>query len=63
MYAEYDSKAKELYDLQRDPFERQSRHKDRAYSTVMATLAKRLHKLETCAGANCRPHQADPAPG
>jgi hypothetical protein len=63
MYAEYTNGEKELYDLQRDPFELQSRHASAAYATVKATLANRLHRLETCAGSSCRPHQADPSPG
>jgi arylsulfatase A-like enzyme len=63
VYAEYDTGERELYDLQRDPFELQSRHNFPPYATVRAVLAARLHKLETCSGSSCRPHQADPTPG
>jgi N-acetylglucosamine-6-sulfatase len=63
MYAEYTNGEKELYDLQRDPFELQSRHASAAYATVKATLANRLHRLETCSGSSCRPHMPDPSPG
>jgi arylsulfatase A-like enzyme len=63
MYAEYNTGEKELYDLRFDPFELQSRQKDVAYATVKSVLANRLHKLETCSGSSCRPHQADPSPG
>jgi N-acetylglucosamine-6-sulfatase len=62
-YAEYTNGEKELYDLQRDPFELQSRHASPAYASVRATLAKRLQRLERCSGATCRPHQPDPSPG
>ena len=33
MYAEHDTGEKELYDLQKDPFELQSRHDDPAYAS------------------------------
>ena len=32
MYAEHNTGEKELYDLQKDPFELQSRHNDPAYA-------------------------------
>jgi arylsulfatase A-like enzyme len=60
IYAEYDSGEKELYDLQRDPFELQSRHNDPTYGLTKAQLATELHQLETCAGTTCRVHP--PAP-
>jgi arylsulfatase A-like enzyme len=63
LYAEYNTGERELYDLQRDPFELQSRQKDPAYAAVRATLTNRLHQLESCSGPSCRPHQPDPAPG
>ena len=50
MYAEHDTGEKELYDLQKDPFELQSRHDDPAYASVKAELAKRLEALRDCAG-------------
>jgi hypothetical protein len=63
LYAEYNTGERELYDLQRDPFELQSRQKDPAYGAVRAALTNRLHGLESCSGPSCRPHQPDPAPG
>jgi N-acetylglucosamine-6-sulfatase len=62
MYAEHNTGEQELYDLQNDPYELQSRHADPAYAGVKAVLANRLHKLETCAGASCRVHHPDPSP-
>ncbi len=53
MYAEHDTGEKELYDLQKDPFELQSRHSAPAYASVKAQLADRLHKLQNCAGSGC----------
>jgi arylsulfatase A-like enzyme len=52
VYAEYGSGARELYDLQRDPFQLVSRHADSP--SVRTQLATRLHQLQTCAGASCR---------
>ncbi len=62
MYAEYRGGGKELYDLVKDPFELQSRHDSPAYANVRAILANRLHKLETCAGSNCRVYRSEPPP-
>ncbi len=62
MYAEHNTGEKELYDLQGDPYELQSRHNSPAYSQVKAVLANRLHRLETCSGTSCRVRQADPSP-
>ena len=56
MYAEHNSGEKELYDLQNDPFELQSRHAAPAYASVKAQLATRLHKLQSCSGSTCRNH-------
>jgi arylsulfatase A-like enzyme len=56
MYAEYNTGERELYDLQTDPFELQSRHDDPAYASVEAQLADRLHQLKNCAGDSCRAH-------
>jgi N-acetylglucosamine-6-sulfatase len=52
-YAEYDTGEKELYDLQNDPFELQSRDGDPPYASAQARLATRLHELQTCSGASC----------
>jgi N-acetylglucosamine-6-sulfatase len=54
MYAEHNSGEKELYDLQNDPFELQSRHNASLYASVKAQLAARLSQLKNCAGASCR---------
>jgi N-acetylglucosamine-6-sulfatase len=56
MYAEHGTGERELYDLNRDPFELDSRHDDPAYATVKAQLAARLHELRSCAGSSCRSH-------
>jgi arylsulfatase A-like enzyme len=53
-YAEYDTGEKELYDLQHDPFELQSRDGAPTYAARQARLADRLHDLESCSGASCR---------
>jgi hypothetical protein len=62
MYAEHDTGEQELYDLQKDQYELRSRDDDPSYASVKARLANRLHRLETCAGASCRLHGADPSP-
>ncbi len=54
LYAEYDTGERELYDLQTDPDELQSRHDDPAYASIEAELARRLASLRDCAGASCR---------
>jgi N-acetylglucosamine-6-sulfatase len=54
MYAEHSSGERELYDLQKDPFELQSRHNAPAYASVKSQLATRLQQLKNCAGASCR---------
>ena len=56
MYAEHHTGVKELYDLQKDPFELQGRHNAPAYASVKAQLADRLHALQNCAGTSCRVH-------
>jgi N-acetylglucosamine-6-sulfatase len=56
MYAEHRGGARELYDLNKDPFELRSRHADGAYRSVKAQLAARLHELQVCAGSSCLPH-------
>ena len=58
MYAEHQNGDRELYDLAKDPYELQSQHANPAYDAVKAALAARLHKLVTCAGANCRARPA-----
>jgi len=54
VYAEYANGDRELYDLQTDPYQLQSRHNDAALSTIRDDLARRLAQLRTCAGSRCR---------
>ena len=54
LYAEYANGEQELYDLQTDPDELQSRHADPAYGAIKADLAARLARLRPCAGPTCR---------
>jgi N-acetylglucosamine-6-sulfatase len=56
LYARYDNGEQELYDLVRDPYELESRHSDRAYARVRATLAAHLSTLRNCIGAACWQH-------
>ena len=56
MYAEHDTGEKELYDLQKDPWELQSRQGNPAYDSVQGKLANDLHQLQSCAGSSCRAH-------
>jgi arylsulfatase A-like enzyme len=54
VYAEYGSGERELYDLQEDPYELNSRHDDPDYLEVRLELARRLAQLRDCAGVACR---------
>lgn len=54
MWIEYRNGSRELYDLQADPLQLQSRHKAPGLSAVRADLARRLAGLRKCAGAGCR---------
>jgi N-acetylglucosamine-6-sulfatase len=54
LYVEYHTGARELYDLQSDPLQLRSRHNAPGLRTVRADLARRLAKLRTCSGSNCR---------
>jgi hypothetical protein len=54
LYAEHRNGDRELYDLQKDPYELQSQHANPAYDQIRIALAGRLHNLVTCAGATCR---------
>jgi N-acetylglucosamine-6-sulfatase len=58
MYAEHRTGEKELYDLQKDPFELESRHNASADASVKAQLADDLHQLQNCAGVTCLLHSA-----
>lgn len=63
VYVEYLDGERELYDLERDPYELESRHADPAYLGVMAALAPVLAVLRTCAGVTCEQAVNVPAPG
>jgi N-acetylglucosamine-6-sulfatase len=54
VYADYDGRDRELYDLEHDPQQLQSVHDDRRYADVRARLSTRLAELRNCAGADCR---------
>jgi N-acetylglucosamine-6-sulfatase len=54
LYTEWNNGEKELYDLQTDPYELQSRHAAANMKTVRKRLAAKLAKLRICAGASCR---------
>jgi hypothetical protein len=58
IYAEHQNGDRELYDLAKDPYELQSQHANTAYDAIKTSLAARLHRLVTCAGATCRAHPA-----
>src|SRR6266540_3704361 len=58
LYAEYQNGDRELYDLQKDPYELQSQHANPAYDQIKAALAARLHSLVTCGGGTCRARPA-----
>jgi len=53
----------ELYDLDLDPRELQSRHADPAYAAARATLASALAQLRSCSGADCKLDVSVPPPG
>ena len=58
LYAEYQNGDRELYDLQKDPYELQSQHANPAYDGIKTALAARPKNLVTCAGASCRARPA-----
>lgn len=53
-YVEHSNGARELYDLQVDPFQLTSVHNDPRYAATRQALASRLATLRTCAGDPCR---------
>lgn len=53
LYVEYESGARELYDLTSDPYELQSRHRT-AGTGLERRLASRLAELSGCAAEGCR---------
>lgn len=52
-YVEYVTGDRELYDLQRDPYETDSRHADPAYAGVQVALQNTLAAMRACAGRAC----------
>ncbi len=53
-FIQYASGERELYDLDRDPYEVQSLAADPRYRGIVAWLAARLKRLAVCSGAPCR---------
>lgn len=54
MYAEHPGGEVELYDLTRDPFQLESRHRDESYNDIQRQLEERLAQLRGCEGEQCR---------
>jgi arylsulfatase A-like enzyme len=54
-YVEYSTKERELYDLATDPYETHNLAADRSppVQALIASFAKRLAKMRTCAGKSC----------
>ncbi len=53
-YVEYNTRARELYDLERDRHELRNVAADPAYAKVKAKLSDRLRRLNHCKGRSCR---------
>lgn len=53
LYVEYANGDRELYDMERDPFQNDSRHADPAFAAVQRRLSRRIESLRTCAGDLC----------
>jgi arylsulfatase A-like enzyme len=56
LYAEHETDLGteyELYDLQQDPYQLDSRHDDPEYAGIRVELADRLDELDDCEGAEC----------
>ena len=54
LYVVYASGERELYDLERDPFQLRSRHRDGRYAATKRALQIELDRLATCRGRACR---------
>jgi N-acetylglucosamine-6-sulfatase len=54
LYVVYASGERELYDLERDPFQLRSRHRDRRFGPTKRALQAELTRLSTCRGRACR---------
>ncbi len=53
LYVEYRGGQRELYDLDQDPHQLDSLHRDPAYARLEARLGRRLASLARCAGPAC----------
>ena len=53
LYVEYDNRERELYDLEKDPYELNNRY-EAAEPDILRPLKKRLDALRGCAGAACK---------
>lgn len=53
-YVEYTTQERELYDLEADPLELESRHADPAYADLAAELSTALAELAACSDETCR---------
>jgi N-acetylglucosamine-6-sulfatase len=54
LFAAHATGERELYDLDRDPFELHSAHADSAVEELRSELARRLEALQDCVGTSCR---------
>jgi len=54
LYVVYRSGERELYDLERDPYQLHSHHRDRRYAATRRALQVELDRLSTCRGRACR---------
>jgi arylsulfatase A-like enzyme len=64
LYIRYIKGGTELYDLSRDPYELESRHKDPKYKDVRRFLDRELNELQGCAGDECSKELPEaPEPG
>jgi N-acetylglucosamine-6-sulfatase len=53
VYIQYVNGSRELYDLERDPNQLASVHRDPAYADVREELGRRLAALKSCVGPDC----------
>lgn len=53
LYVEYRGGQRELYDLDQDPYQLESLHREKAYDRLEARLARRVARLARCAGSAC----------
>lgn len=52
-YIAFPNRGRELYDLQRDPFQLRSRARDRRWAPNRRALKRLLNEIESCAGEAC----------